>query len=229
MVTMPVTKGMGWMSRRWIFTAVIVANLVPVQAANAGDGVAEPFGDWHGFYVGAQTGHSWAGRDRVGLNPSGPSVGELRQSGPVAGFQAGYKWQDRGTVLGLEAEIFGAGVRDTVSGSGVLASTSMKSGAGLRLRLAQARPGFLPYIAGGVSVAQFDYSVTGGGAAIDQTFTTPGFSIAVGVERALPNHRSWWLEYRYTEYDGQVLTGPSYSTKATPVEQALRFGINLRF
>jgi len=194
----------------------------------AGPGLAADH-DWSGSYAGISIGYAADGRDRVSVNPPGTIVGTLITQGPLVAVSLGQNWQNGRTLWGIEAELMGGGIGSDVSDGTIRAATNQDYSAGLRLRLGFLQEESLFYIAGGVELARFGYSVTGGGAAIDTKFSTQGYTIGAGWEQELTDDWSVRAEYRYSTFDSKVLTDGTVTTKATPVYHSVRLGLTTRF
>jgi outer membrane immunogenic protein len=193
-------------------------------------GVAHAQADTPGYYAGVMGGYAWGGDDRVGLNPASPGLGVLRQKGSFGGVFAGRSWREGELILSLEAELVRGSIGDSFVNGTASASTRMNKGAGLRFRVGREAEGYSPYFAVGVSAGWFDYQVTYGTNTIDTSFSTRGLSVAGGWERPLGDDWAYRVEYRYTSYRGVTLSdGGGNTTKATPVDQSLRFGLLQKF
>lgn len=183
-----------------------------------------------GYFAGLQGAYAWGDNDRVGLHPPGMRVGVLRQTGPVAGLIFGREWLRDGALWALESEILATGLRDSDRQGVYRSRTAMKAAVGVRLRVGRDGSGRgAPYVAAGLSLGWFDYSVTGGGANIVKSYSTPGYTLAVGWQKPLDDTWSYRLEYRYSGYRGVSLRAGGFSTKATPVDRSLRVGIVRHF
>src|SRR5262249_32253511 len=103
------------------------------MAVKAPPSAPAPVPTWTGFYGGIQFGGAWSD-EAVTLSPNDPisanflggvvfgdSAGvtnyRIPQSGPVAGFEAGYNWQWSNWLLGLEADFSFAGMSGIASAS----------------------------------------------------------------------------------------------------------------
>src|SRR5215469_4641385 len=104
--------------------SVTLASAVALTSANAADmyvpAAAGPGGfkdvpyvaSWAGFYAGVNGGYGWSEHSDV---LAGPGFRGLSPSGGFGGGQIGYNWQgvlDPRIVLGIEADIQGAGIND---------------------------------------------------------------------------------------------------------------------
>jgi outer membrane immunogenic protein len=104
------------------------ADLAPRTYYTKAPAYVDPGYDWTGFYVGGNVGYSWGrSSDSSTLsNAAGTvlfsSANSSNLDGVIGGGQAGYNWQARGWVWGLEADFQGTGERGSRSftcGTGV--------------------------------------------------------------------------------------------------------------
>src|SRR5882757_4493283 len=102
------------------FALVALAAAHPAQAADAAlpaykAPVLVPFYNWTGGYVGANVGYGWgwsnptfAFADPAAANPAAITAinagASNRVDGMIGGLQAGYNWQTRNFVLGIETD-----------------------------------------------------------------------------------------------------------------------------
>src|SRR5258705_119466 len=81
--------------------------------------VVAPLGyNWNGFYIGAHLGGAWASRDfnQTIAGAALVEAGTNKPSGIMGGGQVGYNWQVAPNwLLGVEADVSGADLKDTVS------------------------------------------------------------------------------------------------------------------
>lgn len=147
------------------------APIRPVQPAPAPVAPAEPIQPWSGFYIGAHGGYAWS--DVEGATGLG-AVSE-DADGFLAGGQVGFlKQYDSNLVLGLEVD--GSGVfGDDDSGTREAELNFLSSA---RVRVGYAADRFMPYVTGGVALADWDYSEPG----VSVSDTTVGAVAGGGVE-----------------------------------------------
>ena len=210
--------------------------------------VAAPF-SWPGFYLGGNLGYVFD-PDRV-YDLSGQyghlfngGSDTLNPSGIVGGLQAGYNYQIQNFVLGVEGDLDWTGA--TQSRSGVLGggetlgqpvhSTSLPFFADLRARLGYAFDRLLPYVTGGVVVADINnhLSDTGPEYEVDTPFSlgrssAVGWVIGAGLEYAIDAHWSVKAEYLFMQFPDVTRNYESYAFKFTDSAQLARLGVNYRF
>ncbi|WP_424360115.1 outer membrane protein [Methylocystis parvus] len=239
---------------------LVVAGLALASPAFAADlpahkapPAAPPAFTWTGLYVGMNAGYTFAASDPINLSSvnlldntllnfgSASALGatgtvRARLDGFFFGGQLGYNWQfsDR-FILGVEADIQGAGVR---GGNGQLsvwpagpgfASTSFKANRQLEyLGTARARLGYavtptiMAYVTGGfayggtnmsgaVSQALRPSALTTDTAKGDHYDILTGWTAGAGAEMALSRNLSAKLEYLYYDLGELWLGNPSLS------------------
>jgi outer membrane immunogenic protein len=139
-----------WMRTKLLGGIGVVGSIAAsVVVANAADmAVKSPFAarpvilsDWAGFYIGINGGGGWG---TTTFDGSPQSNG--KPSGGLFGGHAGYNWQHGSVVAGLEADIDGADIKQTVAGRPQGLSEKTDELATARARLGYAIiPGLLAY------------------------------------------------------------------------------------
>ena len=164
---------------------------------------------WTGVYVGGQIGYGW-GTD--GGNVSVPFAGGIAgggyggsPSGVIGGAHAGYNYQIQQWVLGLEGDVNGTSLSDTVVSPGGLAGLSSNTRTdiqgSIRGRLGVAWDRALIYATGGAAFGGFNTSYAypvGGSSSFSNTRI--GWTVGGGIEYAITNNWSVQVEYRYTDF-----------------------------
>jgi outer membrane immunogenic protein len=219
---------------------LVSALLVALFAASGGmvaAQAAEPAYDWSGFYAGAHLGYGH-GQSPTTVTPDAteatiimnvPGVGNVAPvpdtsgiSGVFGGGHAGYNFQYSSLVIGLEADISGAGWRssgaatgpDFIGGTFTTAVTTRLDWFGtVRGRVgALIAPSLLVYGTGGLAYGQVETSVVGSNiSAISCDGThyycvfgassgvSTGWSAGAGVEYGFA--RAWSLKAEYLHID----------------------------
>lgn len=187
--------------------------------------------NWTGFYVGADVGYKW-GSANVDI-PAYPSNFNMTTGGIVGGLHAGYNFQMGGAVIGVDANIFAAGVTGDalIPGSPVVGERYriredwQGSIAG---RLGFASNNWMVFGRAGWAIAgiRTDYIPLVGGV---QRATINGWTAGAGVEYAFNTNWTARLEYRYSDYGrvGFVHAGASsvdYNTHEALVGVSYKFG-----
>jgi len=217
-------------------------------------GILQP---WAGFYLGVNGGYGWTGdggrvvtRNSTDfLSTPGPEA-----SGGFGGGQIGYNWQRERLVFGVEADIQGADIGDTVSGVGIASdgtSVFFRNRQDLdffgtvRGRLGYVFGNTLFYATGGFAYGDVTNQIIQplNGAPylnLKKSDIATGYAIGAGFET--PVSRSWTLkaEYQYIDLSGTVLSGQNIcgcTTGATTFTSndldgafnTIRVGLNYRF
>ncbi|GHE90085.1 outer membrane protein [Aliiroseovarius zhejiangensis] len=194
---------------------------------------------WEGAYVGATLGYDFSGGDRIGITQASGNrftLGTYENSGWAGSLRAGYRWQVDRWVFGPELAIEGGMIEDSFAARGYRGTTTMNHALSLRLKAGYVWPVLNSIVYGtvGVSRAEFDYSVLGSGSAgpiaINDTYTTNGYILGVGIEQPLTKRLSLTGEYEYMNYGKDMLSdGLGNDTLATPLFHSVKLGLNLRF
>jgi outer membrane immunogenic protein len=215
---------------------------------------------WQGLYVGGSIGASWLNstQDDGGVSLFGYYGGsgasqKANSLGFLAGLQAGYNFQDRNFVYGLEADISWAGGAKATTTS-TFANYSGYSGtktsqidglATFRARFGYDFGGTMPYFTFGVAVGDIKntYSVAGyNGAArgsVSKSSWQPGLALGGGIEHRFSNS-PWsikgevlWVGFKDTKLDAPSQGVAGYATtgnvKFSNDLVLGRIGLNYRF
>jgi len=174
-----------------------------------------PVWNWTGFYIGVNGGYGWAQSEHV--DAFGATTGLFNQRGGLVGGTLGYNLQSGPAVFGLEADLDWA----RINGSTAICPfgncfTEMRSFGTVRGRLGYAAGMWMPFITGGLAVADIHAGQDAfGGAAADQWRV--GWTIGGGVEAMFAPGWSAKLEYLYADF------GSSSNTGYTPVGSGVPF------
>jgi outer membrane immunogenic protein len=199
-----------------------------------------PVYDWSGFFAGVHGGWGFGSiGNEFDVAPPGPAFTPqpaFAANGFVGGVQAGVLQQMDTFVLGAEARLDWVGISGNDAGlSGATdAFTGRFSGqalvsAGLALDMVS------PYVIGGVTVLNYDYSLTIAPDTATVNSTTFGGSVGAGVRVALTDDISIFGEYIHTFYPTQTLAFPAtggiaaQSINVTPSIGQATVGVNFRF
>ncbi len=190
-----------------------------------------PVWNWTGFYIGVNGGYSWAQSEHTAL---GGTTGLFNQSGGLIGGTLGYNWQTGPAVFGIEADLDWA----RINGSAALCPfgncfTDMRSFGTVRGRLGYAAGMWMPYITGGLAVADIRAGQDAfGGATTDQWRT--GWTVGGGIEAMFAPGWSAKVEYLYADF-GSSTTGYTPVGSGVPFTASernvniIRGGINYHF
>jgi outer membrane immunogenic protein len=214
--------------------------------------------NWQGLYVGGSIGASWLNstQDDGGANLFGYGGGGQSQKssslGFLAGLQAGYNFQDRNFVYGLEADISWAGGAKTSSNSSFInysgysgAKTSQVDGlATFRARFGYDFGGTMPYLTFGAAIGQIknSYNITGyTGSTLSSASKTswePGIVVGGGIEHRFTNS-PWsikgevlWVGFKDSKVDVAGIPGYAGQNGSVKFSNDMvlgRLGLNYRF
>jgi len=172
--------------------------------------------NWTGFYAGAHIGYMW-GRTRV-EEDGVVTEGGAPTDGVIGGVLAGYNWQYRQFVFGLEGDFGWTNAHGTGAQSIIIITQAPNAydfnwTNHVRGRLGYAADRWLFFIAGGLAVADFDFHE----GATTTTIVPPvgvggtyvGWSIGGGVEYAFTQNLLGRIEYLYEDFGQKNYVGAS--------------------
>lgn len=147
--------------------------------------------------------------------------GALDPDGFFGGLHAGYNYQFSNVVVGVEIDGNFAGINGSVDrlydGAGVrpvgnYAKAEMDWNGSARLRLGYAFDRIMPFITGGVALANYKftptYVATG---TLSNSSMHVGWTIGAGVDYAITNNFIAGVEYRYADYGKEKYDVPGFS------------------
>jgi len=219
--------------------SALAADLLPTKKGPPPAPVAAPF-SWTGFYIGANAGGLWS---RDGVDESSCTGGvcslvgtdTLDLSGVVGGVQAGYNYQIQSFVLGVEGDLDWSSAKgsDYPVISGQTHSASLPFFADLRARLGVAIGRVLPYVTGGVVVADVQNKLDPAAFSLDRGGASTGWAIGGGAEYAIDAHWSVKVDCLYMQFPSVTKTqvvGCGYnSAKFEDSAEVARVAVNYRF
>ncbi|RDV01111.1 outer membrane protein [Undibacter mobilis] len=174
--------------------------------------------NWTGLYAGLNGGYGWVD---TGGNPGGF----------VGGGQIGYNWQAYGSplVLGLEADIQGADIDETVTGGGISTTTRINAFGTVRGRIGYAWDRFMVYGTGGFAYTRTELSATNGVASVSDKSWSSGYTLGGGLEWGAWDRWTVKAEYLFI-HSGDV----NLNLAGVPVSgnydfSVVRAGLNYRF
>lgn len=194
------------------FGALLVG--ASMNAAHAADIIEPAVYDWTGPFIGLQGGYAWGNNDTSTENSeNGPPVfvfeedsGSLKLDGFVGGLHAGYNWQSDSLILGVVGDIEFADMKGNTEVSINDFALSDLEGeidwlGSLRLRAGFAADRALLYATGGLAVGGAELSIDNNisDTDADNQETKWGWTIGGGIEYAVTDALSAFLEYRYTD------------------------------
>lgn len=180
--------------------AVAALSLGAASFANAAD-YAEPgpaCGNWSGLYVGAHAGYLW-GTGKGDSNDVAALDADIDPDGFNGGALLGGNYQIDCIVLGVEGDIgFGdmKGSDNDVGLGDVDADAEISWNGHVRARLGYSFGEVMPFIAGGLAIADVDVDSSLG----DDTNTHYGWTIGGGIDWAVSEQFIIRAEYLYDDY-----------------------------
>ncbi len=224
--------------------AANAADMYRAPEASGGykDGPAYVAVNWSGFYAGVNGGYAWSQNSHQ-LADAPYSLGGSSPSGGFGGGQMGYNWQGvwhPNLVLGLEADIQGAGVSDKqfdTAGNRYFTNSSLDWFGTLRGRIGYGFDRALIYGTGGFAYGgvhnHVDYSSNFPGDIFNKSTTATGYVVGGGVEYKINPAWSVKAEYQYINLgknDPVRATYGSFASAGTKLEDdafhTVRFGLN---
>ncbi len=190
-----------------------------------------PVYDWTGFYVGINAGASW-GRTQWESDPDG-TQGTVTGSTGLFGGTIGYNSQNIGAfVLGEEFDFNYRPYSFTIPPASCAPNCEVTSQwfSTARLRFGYSVDRFMPYVTGGLSMANFVVDIVGQpfGTHEDVTFN---WTAGAGVEYVVSGPFSAKLEYLYVNHTRTACTLPCGGGPINTglSENVFRAGLNYRF
>jgi outer membrane immunogenic protein len=176
-----------------------------------------PASDWSGFYVGGHAGYMW-GRSSV-WDDGFLVEKDASTNGFVGGALAGVNWQSGAWVLGLEGDFGGTDAH----GTGLIIILPEASNhydfnwtSHIRGRVGYATSNVLWFVAGGLALADFDYTQGSSGITITGSVFT-GWTLGAGADIAI--NPSWIarVEYLHDDFGDKnfLISGQPYRVKLT--------------
>lgn len=169
---------------------------------------------WDGLYVGVTAGRATGTVQDI----SNASASAQDTKGLLAGVHAGYNWQlDNGVVLGVEGDVVVGGAKADWTSGAYRGSDVINGSGSARVRAGYALGDLLPYVTGGVAVANTTNSLgctvpAHGAGSCKTSFDATsnqfvlGYTVGAGVELAVTENVSVRGEYRYTKYQDSAVT-----------------------
>ena len=245
--------------KRLLATTAFLAMAANAQAADLA--VKAPYSkapvamvyDWTGFYLGVNAGVGVGRNNQTLTFPGFPSFEQsyLSPFGALGGVQAGYNWQAPTMfgrlVLGIEADIQGAGLRD--NDTCLLTCRAVPDISGrfdqridwfgtVRGRAGFANGPVLRYFTGGFAYGNVKTSITenlqlaGFPATFTSNQTRVGWTVGSGVEAALGGNWTAKIEYLYVDLgnkrDTFALGGLPQTLDSEIRQNIYRVGLNYR-
>jgi outer membrane immunogenic protein len=230
-----------------------VSSVALVFAASAADLSVKapapvlPISNWQGFYIGAHGGAARLNASQYHFNEDGicfeGSSCSFTASGGIFGVQAGYNWQSRYTVYGIEGDWSWANLDNTQTLSQLTTPALVKSRVSwlgsVRGRMGLAIEDTLLYVTGGVAFGGTRSGWAGGYNSPStvccdvQSGNRVGWVAGVGAEHMVTEH--WTVRAEGLYYDlgreQQTFTvpGSSYKTEFSHEVMVARIGLNFKW
>jgi outer membrane immunogenic protein len=173
-----------------------------------------PASNWSGFYVGGHAGYMW-GRSTV-WDDGDLVEKDASTNGFVGGALAGVNWQSGAWVLGLEGDFGWTDAHGTGVFS-VLVSNHYDFNwtSHIRGRVGYATGNVLWFVAGGVALADFDYTERVSGITTGSVFT--GWTLGGGVDIAINPNWIARVEYLHDDFGDKtfLISDDPYRVKLT--------------
>lgn len=202
-------------------TAVSAADLaVAYQPTTVAYSPSSAF-NWSGFYAGVNGGYGWGEFSQAGAVP----LDQLK--GVLGGVQVGYNYDLGGLVLGVEGDFQLANVKHTPVGG----SFAIEQFGTVRARAGLAVDRFLPYVTGGLAVANANVNNSGVAPAYNENKVHVGWTVGAGVEFAATDNITLKTEYLYADFGKASYAGPAGGTGGDINVRAhiVRAGVNFKF
>ena len=215
-----------------------VMSLAAMGSASAEDLIAkpavtesplqEPSFSWSGFYLGLQAGYAWGDVALSDVVAISYDVDEW-----IAGAHAGWNQQFGAVVVGLEADIEGAGVEHRFREINGTVSPDLNWQASLRARAGFVVGTALLYGTAGLAYAdqETEFDLNTGSETLDHSAW--GWSIGAGAEALVTDRISARVEYRYVDYateaDTSQVISPGVPTDADLDLHSVRAGASYHF
>lgn len=180
--------------------------------------------DWTGFYAGFNLGYGWTDI-RAGNLP--PLLGDTK--GVLGGAQIGYNYDFGNFVLGVEGDVQASGMTFRENFLGTDLDYNVNAFGTVRARAGVTIDRFLPYITGGLAIA--NGNIKGPAIGYDENQTFVGWTIGAGVEAAVAENVTVKVEYLHTDFgnkdffSGLIPGGLDVNLKSNIV----RAGVNFKF
>ena len=216
------------------FVAAAAIGILMSSAASAAD--AGVWRDWNGLYIGGNLGYGWGS---VGLanvmsgypTPSGPGTydSSFNPAGAVAGGEVGFNYVFDDTLVGVEADMQWSGMADT---SSLGDDAKLDYFGTVRVRLGKTIGSYLAYVTGGFAFGHGTGTLNYV-SPVAATFTDDaahiGWTLGVGVEKAIDEHLSLKAEYLYVKLNSEFYNWGYAVADVDYSFNVLRAGLNYRF
>jgi outer membrane immunogenic protein len=188
--------------------------------------------DWSGPYVGLTAGYGGLNYQLFEVGPAGQHFNsdQHSMSGILGGVSAGYDWNTGNFLVGFEADLSKAGLKnefsnDTNWGCLTVCHNQLDWLGTARLRIGKPMGNILPFASAGLAWGGIQQD--SGDNFLTLNKIASGWTVGAGVETAINEHISMKLELNYVDLSEQY-----YSVKAGMKDSDFIFGqigLNYRF
>ena len=213
-------------------SASFAADLI-IEEPMAEVGIVDVGGDWDGAYIGVFGGAAWGQADHTnsGFDVDGA---DADLTGWLLGLKAGANFSvSEGVVLGVVGDIAWSNISGTYEDAPAIgdSTNTINWMASLRGLIGFDGGAFMPYLTGGLAVANATHEVEFFEPVLSVDATHVGWTVGAGVEVAVAENVSLNLEYRYTDlgsqaYDHESMFDPPEFSLTT---HAITAGLNWHF
>lgn len=225
------------LNARGLAAVVATAGAIFASPALAGSPLPPPVVSWTGFYAGVHGGWGWGKSEfRDPNNSPANNPFFAYYSGPLAGGQLGYNWQQGNYVLGAEVDGSWSFTRGNTSASPIITSSTSNNVGYTAFATATGRVGYasdqwLAYVKGGAAYARMELT-----ARFTPDLTTYNRELfggvgGVGIEVAFLRNVSAKVEYNAIFLPTETLhwVNPDTTSEIKHFVQVVKAGINIRF
>jgi outer membrane immunogenic protein len=196
MITEKSIKGLS-MKKIAILSVALGALLATSPTALSADVDIASTYDWTGLYLGIHGGYGFGKFDDETFGPNNANV-----DGFAGGLLAGYNYQVNSLVLGLEADATLSDINGDNLPAGFIEDFDVDSMFSVRGRFGFAIDTIMPYITGGVAIADADAQHTGDIGDVSKTHF--GWTIGAGIEWAATDHIRVRGEFLHSDFGNKT-------------------------
>ncbi len=206
-----------------ILSIFTFTTLLGMSYASAGGSLYAPSNTWTGLYAGIHAGYADASFDGIFDNSDTNEEAfpeDLDTSGGIVGVHVGYNVQYSSLIFGIEADISGGDLNDTVDdrndgGDGRdTISADIDFLASLRGRIGFATDTLMIYATGGIAYANASFTATDANTT-NQTETVDfddiGYVLGAGIEKQFYRGLRLRVEGLYYSFDDKINTGDGFA------------------
>jgi outer membrane immunogenic protein len=223
------------MKRQLVALALIGAAYSSVSAASAADVTPACTDNWSGIYFGGFGGYSFGDNDTVGAVGDADWSGFL--GGPLGGFNIelghtfGGVFEGCDFVIGIEGDV---GFGEVDGRDGVVNDIDLEPNGHIRARLGHPLDDIapfdgmkiMPFVAGGLAIADVDMRIPGLGV---DSHTHFGFSIGGGVDLKLTDNIIVRGEYLFDDYESKTYNYPGAAVRVDGFTNTFRGAVMFKF